>query len=97
MTFDTQDTTHKGIVHNQESNTKILYGLQKIYRSGVGLILYLVKHSWPELSNAVRVLESAEKCKENGKDELRNILRSACPYVRRNNLRILESRMIRAW
>ena len=42
------------------------------------------------------VLESADKCKENRKYERRNILRSVCPYVRRNNLGRSESRMIRA-
>ena len=36
-------------------------------------------------------LKSADKCKENGKYECRNILRSVGPYARRNNLRISES------
>ena len=27
-----------------------------LFRSGVGLMLYLVKFSWPDLSNAVREL-----------------------------------------
>ena len=44
MTFNTPATTHKGIVHNQETDTKILYNLQKRYRRGVGLLLYIVKN-----------------------------------------------------
>ena len=56
MTFNTLATTHKGIVRNQETDTKVPYYLQKRYRIGVGSLLYLVKHSRPELSNAVREL-----------------------------------------
>jgi hypothetical protein len=29
---------------------------QKLYRSGVGMLLYLVKHSIPDISNATREL-----------------------------------------
>jgi hypothetical protein len=32
---------------------------QKIYRSGVGMLLYLVKHSRPDIANAVRELSKA--------------------------------------
>ena len=52
MTFNTPATPHKGIVLNQETDTNIAYKLQKRYRSGIGLLLYLSKHSQPELSNA---------------------------------------------
>ena len=56
MTFNAPDTPHKFIVRNQETNTKISYYLQKRYRSSVGLLLYLVKHSRCELSNTVHEL-----------------------------------------
>ena len=39
MTFNNPSTPHKGIVCNQETDTKISYDLQKIFRSGVGLLL----------------------------------------------------------
>ena len=39
MTFNTPATPHKGIVRNQETDTKISYDLQNKYRSGVGLLL----------------------------------------------------------
>ena len=55
-TFNNPDTPHKGIIRNQETDTKISYNLQKRCRSGVGSLLYLVKHSCTELSNAVREL-----------------------------------------
>ena len=45
MTFNTPATLYKGIVRNQEIDTKISYYLQKRYRSGVGFLLYLVNHS----------------------------------------------------
>ena len=54
ITFNTPDTPHQGIVFNQETDTKISYGPQKRYRSGLGLLQYLSKYSQPELSNAVR-------------------------------------------
>ena len=56
MIFNTPATPHKGIVCNQEKYTKTLNDLQKGYRIGVESLLYLVKHSRPELSNAVREL-----------------------------------------
>ena len=64
MTFNTPDTPHQGIVCNQEKYTNISDNLQKIYRSGVVSLLYLVKNTEPELSNAGRELS---KCmdKEN--------------------------------
>ena len=48
MTFNTLDIPHTVIVSNQETDTKIPYNLQKRYISGVGSLLYLVKHSQPK-------------------------------------------------
>ena len=48
MDFNTPATPPKGIVHNLEIDTKISYDLHKRYRSGVGLLKYLVKRSQPE-------------------------------------------------
>ena len=45
MTFNTSDTPHQGIVCNQEKYTNISDNIQKRYRSGIGYLLYLVKHS----------------------------------------------------
>jgi hypothetical protein len=40
----------------QEGDPRISIEDQSIYRSGVGMLLYLIKHSRPDLSNAVREL-----------------------------------------
>ena len=45
MKFNTPDILHKWIVHNQETNPNISHYIQKGYRSGVGLLLYLMKNS----------------------------------------------------
>jgi hypothetical protein len=37
-----------------DENVKIGIDDQRLFRSGVGMLLYLVKHSRPDLSNAVR-------------------------------------------
>ena len=34
--FDTPGTPHKGIVHHQETDTKISHDIHNRYRSGVG-------------------------------------------------------------
>ena len=54
MIFNTPATPHKGIVSHQETHTKKSYYIHKSYRSGIGYLLYIVKHSQTELSNAVR-------------------------------------------
>ena len=56
MTFNTPDTPHEFIVCNQEIDTKISYDIQNRYRSVVGSLLYLVKHSRTELSTTVHKL-----------------------------------------
>ena len=48
MIFNTPDTPHKRIVHNQETDMKISCDIHKRHMSGLGLLLYLVKHSQPE-------------------------------------------------
>ena len=53
MHLNTLDTSHKGIVRNQETDINISYYLQKIYMSGIGSLLYLDNHSQTELSQTV--------------------------------------------
>jgi hypothetical protein len=40
----------------QEDDPLITAEAQKVFRSGVGMLLYLVKHSRPDIANAVREL-----------------------------------------
>ena len=44
------------VMRPRKEKEKLPDELQRKYRSGVGLLLYLVKHSRPDLSNAVREL-----------------------------------------
>ena len=39
---------------------------QERYRSGIGMLLYLVKHSRPDIANAVRELSKVLDCSTNG-------------------------------
>ena len=56
MTFNTPATPHKGILLNKETNTKYRTIYRRDTGSGVGSLLYLVKHLQPKLSNVVREL-----------------------------------------
>ena len=53
-------------IHPQPKDPLIKHEDQSIYRSGVGMLFYLVKHSGPEISNAVRelskVCDGATQC-----------------------------------
>jgi hypothetical protein len=44
------------ILRPQPGDTLIDAEQQKLYRSGIGMLLYLVKHSRPDISNAIREL-----------------------------------------
>lgn len=59
--FKTPGTPSLGVLRPKEGD--VLLGLhnQKHYRSGVGLLLYLVKHSRPDIANPVRELS---KCND---------------------------------
>jgi hypothetical protein len=57
QTYKTPGTPGGSILRNPD--TKIDAHKQKIYRSGVGVLLYLVKHSRPDIANAVRELSKA--------------------------------------
>jgi len=51
---------------------------QKLYRSGVGMLLYLVKHSQPDLSNGTRELSKVmDKATEGHMKELCRVIKHA--------------------
>ena len=54
--FMTPASPRTTILRPQEGDNKISPAEQTIFRSGVGMLLYLVKHSRPDISNAVREL-----------------------------------------
>ena len=54
--YKTPGVQSMGITQRQDGEFSLNENLQKIYRSGVGTLLYLVKHSRPDISNIVREL-----------------------------------------
>jgi hypothetical protein len=48
--------TRSVVIRPTEDDTTLIKNLQQFYRSGVGTLLYLVKHSRPDIANAVREL-----------------------------------------
>jgi hypothetical protein len=57
QSYKTPGTPGGSILRNPMA--KVDVDKQKIYRSGVGMLLYLVKHSRPDIANAVRELSKA--------------------------------------
>lgn len=55
--YRTPGTPGQGILRG--TNAKVDQEKHKTYRSGVGMLLYLVKHTRPDISNAVRELTKA--------------------------------------
>ena len=54
--YKTPGAPGHGIVRPDKEDEKLNEADQKTYRSGVGMLLYLVKHSRPDLANTVREL-----------------------------------------
>jgi Reverse transcriptase (RNA-dependent DNA polymerase) len=53
----TPGTPNFNLIQPKNDDDKISEDAQKVYRSGVGSLLYLVKYSRPDISNAVRELD----------------------------------------
>jgi hypothetical protein len=54
--YKTPGTPNFGIMHPKKDDPKVSPEDQSIYRSVVGSLLYLTKHSRPDIANAVRGL-----------------------------------------
>ena len=54
--FRTPGTPGQGLIKAQTDDDKVSTEQQSRYRTGVGMLLYLIKHSRPDISNAVREL-----------------------------------------
>ena len=50
--YCTPGTPGQGVLRPETDSTKIDAEKQKVFRSGVGMLLYLVKHSCPDIANA---------------------------------------------
>jgi len=57
-TYKTTGTPNLHMIRNQDPDLALNRGLHKEYRSGVGMLLYLVKYSRPDIANCVRELST---------------------------------------
>jgi hypothetical protein len=72
----TPGTPHVGIYKPVSPEAVINQKDQSIYRSGVGMLLYLIKYSRPDISNAVRKLSKGMKePMPNAFKELKRVLK----------------------
>jgi hypothetical protein len=54
-------TPHHHIIKPTKETGKLTDEEQKLYQMGVRMLLYFVKYSWPDISNAVRELSKGMK------------------------------------
>jgi hypothetical protein len=77
QSYRTRGTPGQGIVRPTTEDEKVSKEDQTLYRSGVGMLLYLVKHSRPDIANVVRELS---KCIDGATlgatKELRRVIKS---------------------
>jgi len=77
-TTETPSTPSFHVVRNIPEAVFILDHDQKLYRSGVGMLLFLVKHTWPDLSNSTRELSKVmDKATEGHMKELCRVIKYA--------------------
>ena len=73
-TYHTPGIVNQGVRIPEENDIRLDDTLQKRYRSGVGTLLYLVKHSRPDIANSVRELSKVIRSATLG--NYRTLLRS---------------------
>ena len=62
MNYRTPGTTSQGLIRPDDKKTTLSKEEHEMYRSGVGMLLFLVKHSRPDIANAVRELSKLNDC-----------------------------------
>lgn len=76
QTYRTPGTPGFGIRGLKEDGKAILSEDQTLYRSGAGLVLYLAKHSRPDISNAVQELsKNVSSATEAAFKELKQVIK----------------------
>ena len=76
MLCKTPGTPNQGVIRPTEDSKLIPSEEQTRYRSGVGMLLYLVKHSRPDIANAVRELSKCmDKATQQAVKELKRVIR----------------------
>ncbi len=76
--YATPGTTGKIMIHEKDEVQLIQKEDQKLYRSGVGMLLYLVKHSRADIANPVREFS---KVLDGAKDEAFQEMLRVIKYV----------------
>jgi hypothetical protein len=76
--FSTPAPPHKIVMRPHEGDPVLVESYQKLYRSGVGMPLYLTKHSRPYISNSVRELS---KVMDNGMEAHLKLLMRTIKFV----------------
>ena len=76
--YDTPGSPSKRILKNVKEEDILNPTMQTRLRSGIGMLMFLTKHSQPDLSNPVRELS---KCMGKGDDETMKELRQVIKFV----------------
>ena len=64
--YKTPGTPHKIQIRERDEEKIVSKDEQKLFRSGVGMLLYLVKHSRPDIANPVRELSKVLDAPDSG-------------------------------
>ena len=76
--YATPGTPKMGIIRGFTPDVALNDDQQKIYRSGVGMLLYLVKHSRPDIANVTRELsKTMDRASMAGMKELKRVIKYA--------------------
>ena len=76
MIYKTPGTPNFRVIKNKLEEDIAEDDIQNRYRSGVGMLLYLVKHSRPDIANAVRELTKCfGKCSLNDFKEMKRVMK----------------------
>jgi hypothetical protein len=78
QSYRTPGMPGQGIVRPMQEEDKISQADQTLYRSGVGMLLYLVKHSRPDIANVVRELS---KCMDGATPATNKKLKRVIKFV----------------
>ena len=74
--YGTPGTPNMGIIRKFEEDVAVTDEEQALYRSGVGTLLYLVKHSRPDIANVTQELsKTTDKASKAGLKELKRVLK----------------------
>ena len=75
-TYKMPGTPSVGLVHPTDKNEVVYKEYHEQYRTGVGMLFYLVKHTRPDIENAVRELTRLnDGTKGNATKEMKRVIK----------------------